>query len=160
MPWRSHPKHGKIPAAIQGRSLPTANVHCGGGGDQSWKGAGRCDLARLVFLESSNLILVSASRVRPTSFLGTMVRREQRRSLLEILVQRNGSEDGGDREPQCTKAQNQPVCTRSEETEGDAESKPRTSLRINGGIYLRLLPTQSAPFPPCDLNHSFWRVVL
>lgn len=124
------------------------------GGFRVRRMAGRGNSAQLVVLESGKLSLVSAGWVRPTSFLGTMVRREERRSLLEILVQCNGSEDGGDRESLCTRAQNQPVCTRSEETERDAEPKPRMSLRINGGIYLQLLPTQPAPFPPCNLNHN------
>lgn len=65
--------------------------------------AGRRNLACFVFLECGKLSLVSAGRVQPTGFLGTMVRREQRHSLLEIFVQRNGSEDGGDRGPLCTR---------------------------------------------------------
>lgn len=48
----------KIPAAVQGRSLPTANVHCRGG--QGGEGAGRCDAARYVFLESGASGLVRA----------------------------------------------------------------------------------------------------
>lgn len=93
--------------------------------------ASRCNLAHLVFLESGKLSLVSAGRVQPTGILGTMVRRKQQRSVLEILVPRNGSEDGRT-ESLCARRTNQ--CARGAKkpkgTQSQSQGCPSVSMEV------------------------------